>query len=174
MIKIRKAKKTDIIKLIKLHREVAKVKNGIARTPQEISKKYVTDFLTNSLKKGLIFVAENNDNLVAEIHCYKLEPNCFKNNLSNLTIVVHPDFHDQGIGKKIFLHLLNEVKTKHKNILRIELTVRQSNQRAIKIYQSLGFEIEGIMKNRILDAEGKNSGDTMMAWFNPEFICDKN
>ncbi len=172
-MKIREAKKSDISKLIKLYREAAKVKNGIARTSQEISRKYITDFLTNSLKKGLIFIAENKDNLVAEIHCYKLEPNCFKHTLSNLTIIVHPDFHGQGIGKKLFLHLLNKIKTKHKNILRVELTARQTNQRAIKIYQSLGFEIEGIMKNRILDAEGCPSGDTMMAWFNPKFISDK-
>lgn len=166
---IRKARRSDISSLLKLHRAASLVENGIARTAKEISKKYIAEFVRNSLKKGLIFVAEINKEIVAEIHCYKFEPACFKHTFSNTTIVVHPDFIGKGIGRKIFSHLLEEIKSNRPDIARLELNVRQNNHGAIKLYESLGFEIEGILKNRILDAEKKISSDTQMAWLNPNF-----
>jgi len=167
---IRQANKSDISQLLELYRSVAETKNGIARTPKEISKKTIKEFVKNSLKKGLIFVIENDKKLIAEIHCYKYEPACFKHVLANLTLVVHPDFQGQGLGKKIFSHLLLEITKNHREIARVELFVRQSNHHGIMLYKSLGFEIEGICKNRILDADGNLDGDTMMAWMRPEFV----
>ena len=167
---IRKATKLDAKAIFKLNFDAAKTPNGIARTAEEVSQEGVDYFIENSLKNGFIFVAQNPENskeLIAEIHCYKFEPSCFKHTLANLTLVVHPSFQGQGWGKKIFSHLLNELK--HSNILRVELTVRQSNPSAIKLYQSLGFKIEGILEKRILDSEGKLSDDTMMAWLNPHY-----
>lgn len=171
-MKLRKATKSDAVEIFNLNVEAAKTKNGIARAPEEISQKDVKNFIEKSLKSGLIFVIshpENPKKLIAEIHCYKHEPQCFKHVLGNLTLVVHPEFQGRGLGKKIFSHLLEEIKENHPSIARVELSSRQSNLRGIKLYQSLGFEIEGIMQKRILDADGVLSGDTMMAWFNPNF-----
>jgi N-acetylglutamate synthase-like GNAT family acetyltransferase len=81
MIKVRQANQSDIFQLLKLYQAAAQTKNGIARKPEEISKKLIADFVKNSSKSGLIFVIENPDNraeLIAEIHCYKHEPLCFK------------------------------------------------------------------------------------------------
>ena len=172
---IRQANQSDILQLLKLYQAAAKTKNGIARKPAEISKKLITDFVKNSKQNGLIFVVENPNNraeLIAEIHCYKHEPLCFKHVLGNLILVVHPNFQRQGLGRKIFSHLLLEVEKNHPNIARVELFVRQNNFGAIKLYQSLGFEIEGICQKRILDADENIGGDAIMAWFNPNFLSD--
>lgn len=166
---LRPATLSDIPKLLTLHRAAAKTPNGIARAPREITKKTITNFVKPALKTGLIFVIENNQNLIAEIHCYKYEPACFQHTLANLTLVVHPDFQGQGLGRKIFSHLLAQIQTNHSEIARVELFCRQSNPRGISLYQSLGFVIEGICRNRILDAKGDLDGDTMMSWFNPAF-----
>jgi putative acetyltransferase len=168
-MKLRKAKKTDVLKLLKLYKSAAKTENGIARTPNEIDKNFIAHFLKNALKKGLIFVIENEGELIAEIHCYRFDPVCFRHTMANLTLVVHPDFQGMGFGKKIFTHLLDEIENKHPDILRVELFVRKSNLRGKKLYQSLGFKVEGSCKNRILNAEGNLEDDTMMAWFNPGF-----
>ncbi len=170
---IRQANKSDIPSLIKLYRFAAKTKNGIARQPQEISEVFVKNFVKNSLKKGLIFVAENPKNpeeLIAEIHCYKHDPLCFKHVFGNLILVVSPSFQGRGLGKKIFSHLLAKTIKNHHEIARIELFVRQNNLRAVKLYQDLGFVVEGIFRNRVLNAEGKLDADIMMAWFNPAFV----
>jgi ribosomal protein S18 acetylase RimI-like enzyme len=169
---LRQATKSDLEKIVELHRRAAETANGIARTPAEVTTNYVADFLHNALAKGLIFVAENPHNsqkLIAEIHCYKFDPACFQHTLANLTLVVHPDFQGHGVGKAIFSRLLDEIKSQHPNIARVELTVRQSNPKAIGLYQKLGFKIEGICENRILNAAGELDGDTMMGWMNPNF-----
>lgn len=168
----RKAKKTDLKKITELYKKSAETPNGIARTPQEISENYVADFLNNALATGLIFVVphpENAGELIAEIHCYKFEPACFKHVLANLTIVVHPDFQGRGLGRKIFEHLLQEIQNHHPEIARVELFTRDNNPRGIRLYQSLGFKIEGVCEKRILDAAGNLGADTMMAWLNPNF-----
>jgi putative acetyltransferase len=130
----------------------------------------VNDFVTNSLAKGLIFIVENEGKIIAEIHCYRYDPLCFKHTLSNLVLTVDPNFQGQGIGRKIFSHLLEEVSKNHPDILRVELFTRQKNLRGIALYKSLGFEIDGVLKNRILDSDGNMSDDTIMAWFNPNFL----
>ncbi|OFW80971.1 MAG: hypothetical protein A2887_01670 [Alphaproteobacteria bacterium RIFCSPLOWO2_01_FULL_40_26] len=169
-MRIRKAQKTDAKKIFELHLKAAEIKDGVARMPKEIFLHDIEDFVDEALQKGLIFVGEIDEKIIAEIHCYKNFPHCFKHCLSNTTLVVHPDFHKLGLGRKIFSHLLEEIKNHHHNIARVELFCRQSNSHAIKLYQSLGFEIEGICKNRLLDSKNELSDDTMMAWFNPEFL----
>lgn len=175
-MKVRKALKTDLEKIIILHKKAAETIDGIARTPAEINENYVSNFLDNALEKGLIFVIENPDNsqeLIAEIHCYKHDPKCFQNTLGNLTIVVHPNFQSQGLGRIIFSHLLKEIEANHPDIVRVELMVRQSNKKAVKLYQNLGFEIEGICKNRISNFKGELENDMMMAWLNSNFTNQK-
>lgn len=175
-MKIRKALKTDLEKIIILHKKAAETIDGIARTPAEINENYVSDFLDNALEKGLIFVIENPNNsqeLIAEIHCYKYDPKCFQHTLGNLTIVVHPNFQNQGLGKIIFSYLLKEIEANHQDIARVELMVRQSNKKAAKLYQNLEFEIEGVCKNRISNSEGELESDMMMAWLNSNFINKK-
>ncbi|MBU6338771.1 MAG: GNAT family N-acetyltransferase [Rickettsiales bacterium] len=172
-MKIRKAEISDLEQILILHKETAKTANGIARKPHEINEENVKDFVEKSLKSGLIFVAEDTANphrLIAEIHCFKHEAECFKHTLSNLTIAVHPNFQGQGIGRKIFAYLLTRVEVQHPEIARIELMVRQSNNRGLKLYQDLGFEIEGHCKRRILNNDGKLESDIMMGWYNPAFI----
>jgi ribosomal protein S18 acetylase RimI-like enzyme len=175
MIKVRQANQSEIFQLLKLYQAAAQTKNGIARKPEEISKKLIADFVKNSSKSGLIFVIENPDNraeLIAEIHCYKHEPLCFKHVFGNLILVIHPNFQGQGLGRKIFSHLLLEVAKNHHNIARIELFCRQNNLRGLKLYQSLGFVVEGILKNRVLNSENEIDADIIMAWFNPNFLSD--
>jgi putative acetyltransferase len=88
----------------------------------------------------------------------------------NLTIVVDQDFHGQGVGKKLFSYLLQEIEKNHSEILRVELMTRSSNKAGQRLYESLGFKFEGVMKNRILNSEGQLEDDLMMAWMNPNFV----
>jgi ribosomal protein S18 acetylase RimI-like enzyme len=48
------------------------------------------------------------------------------------------------------------------------LIARESNQKAIELYQKLGFSIEGKMKNRIKNLDNSFEADIMMAWFREE------
>lgn len=167
---IRQANQNDFFKIFSLYKKVATKTIGIARSSEEITEKYIDSFMTNAHNDGIELVIENLENknhLIAEIHCLRLTPKIFNHILGNLTIVVDPDFHGKGIGKLIFNKLL-ELISERKDILRVELVCRETNIKGIELYKKLGFEIEGVMKNRTLTANNIES-DYIMAWFNPNF-----
>ena len=70
------------------------------------------------------------------------------------------DFQGKGLGKKFLKKLIDDLK--HEGFLRIQLTVEADNDRAIKLYQSLGFEVEGRMKNWFKRASENEYKDELM------------
>lgn len=161
---IRAATLSDLNLIAKLYQAVAVIPGGIARQADEITWEYVENNLSKSLQNGICLVAEEDNQVVAEIHSFKLVPKVFDHVLSELTIVVHPDCQGKGIGKEIFTTFLQEVKTNRPEILRVELIARESNEKAINFYQKIGFRIEGKLENRISNSDGTFESDIPMAW----------
>lgn len=92
---IRKAVSKDLGKIVDLYTLVSKTIGGLARTENEITKDYVKEFVGKSLQNGIQFVIVDNYNhekIVAEIHCYKLQPRVFGHILSELTIAVDNEY----------------------------------------------------------------------------------
>jgi ribosomal protein S18 acetylase RimI-like enzyme len=165
----------DVHRLIELYKVVAQTEGGIARVEQEISESYVRDFLEKSLSSGIIIVGENPDDpeeLVAEVHAYKAGIKVFDHVLGDLTIVVHPKFQGKKLGRTIFTIFLEEVGRNRPDIGRVELIAREGNLKAIELYQSLGFQIEGRLEMRIKTPEGNYEADIPMGWQNPNFEFD--
>jgi ribosomal protein S18 acetylase RimI-like enzyme len=165
---IRRVIESDLEKILALYKLVSNNIGGLARTYDEINKNYIEQIHSKSKRNGLQFIIQENlkeDKIIAEIHGYKLEPKVFSHVLSEITIVVHPDYQGKGLGKEIFQHLLNDIQNNRKDIVRVELIARESNQKAIELYQKLGFSIEGKMKNRIKNLDNSFEADIMMAWF---------
>ena len=162
----------DLDRLIKLYQEVARTEGGIARLEPEITPEYVSSFLEKSLATGLIIVGENPDNedeLIAEIHAFKAGIQVFDHVLSDLTIVVHPSFQKKKLGRTILTIFLEEVGRNRPDIGRVELIARESNEKAIALYQSLGFLIEGRLEMRIRTTDRHYEADIPMGWQNPNF-----
>ncbi len=168
-ISIRLTGAEDYSQLISLYKEVAAKSGGIIRIDDEINFDYVNMFIENSLRQGLSLVAEVNSRIVAEIHAYTPGIYAFQHMLSDLTIVVHPEFQNQGIGKKLFSEFLRIVQEDFAHILRIELYVREENKPIVEFYESLGFINEGRQKNKILNRANELETPLHMAWFNPSF-----
>jgi len=168
-VTIRRASDQDYSALINLYREVARISGGIIRTDQEINVEYINEFIENSIRKGLSLVAVKDSGIVGEIHAYTPEIYAFRHMLSDLTLVVHPDHQNQGIGRKLFSTFLNTVQHEFPHILRLELYVREENKPIVRFYESLGFINEGRQKNKILNADNELETPLHMAWFNPNF-----
>jgi ribosomal protein S18 acetylase RimI-like enzyme len=155
-----------------LHLAVSRQKNGIARWEHEINDDYVRHFMQKSLDGGLMIVAEHPKNpgeLIAEIHASKSKIHVFSHVMADLTIAVHPDWQGKRIGRTLFTIFLEEIATNRPDIGKVELYTRESNQRALQLYQSLGFRIEGRMEMRIRTPEGNYEADIPMGWQNPNF-----
>jgi len=169
---VRKGKASDVKGLYELYRDVSKIPGGIARTRAEITESYIEHFLQTALKRGLIIVAQEEGKggkLRGAIHAYRPNPKAFSHVLSSLTIVVHPDTQGHGVGRQIFSEFLDTVKKSNRDILRVELFVRESNLRGILLYETLGFVREGRMENRMKRIGGGHEADIYMAWSNPKF-----
>lgn len=161
---IRSASLIDAEKIHLLYQAVARIEGGLARVEAEISKEYVEHNLSTGLSKGICLVAQQGEQIIAEVHAYPPFPKVFAHVLSDLTIAVHPDFQSIGVGRAIFTRMLDMVREQRPTILRVELIARESNQKAIRFYESLGFEIEGAMKGRIRRPDGSFEADISMAW----------
>lgn len=70
-----------------------------------------------------------------------------------LGIVVAQAYQGKGIGTSIINQLIDWAK-QNRTTTRIQLDTRKDNEVAVKLYQKLGFELEGCLKNSTL-LEGK-------------------
>lgn len=170
---VRISKPEDKNQILELYKRVSQTIGGLARTSDEITESYIENFITKSQKDGIQLIITDtifDNQIIAEIHCYKLEPKVFGHILSDLTIAVDPNYQGLGIGNLIFKTLLDKIQLERNDILRIELVARESNQKAIQFYQKLGFIIEGRFEKRILNEYNQFAADIPMAWFNKNYL----
>lgn len=80
--------------------------------------------------------------------------------IGSLGIGILAPYREQGLGKKLIQAALE--KARLKGLTRIELTVREHNQRAIALYEQFGFVTEGVHKNGVC-IEGKYENHVFMA-----------
>jgi putative acetyltransferase len=125
-----------------------------------------------SLLSGLVIVGDDPDNegeVIAEMHGYRHKLRVFSHVLTDVTVVVHPAYQGKKIGKTILSIFLNEIVHNHPEVGKIELITRESNVRAISLYQSVGFRIEGRLEMRIRSTDRRYEADIPMGWQNPNF-----
>ncbi|MDQ4120750.1 MAG: GNAT family N-acetyltransferase [Acidobacteriota bacterium] len=67
---------------------------------------------------------------------------------AQIVIGVLQVFSGQGVGTKLFLGL--EHWARQNSIHRLELTVMAHNDRAVKLYRKMGYEIEGTKRDSLL------------------------
>lgn len=162
---IRYAKADDFQAIIALYRRVAETPGGIARLRQEITEDYVKGFMSAvDAKAGIELVCEHEGQIVGEIHANTLGIHSFSHVLTELTIAVSPEHQGIGVGRQLFEGVLTYVRRDRPVITRIELMARESNTRAITFYQSLGFVVEGRLRQRIKTLGGEFEDDILLAW----------
>ena len=81
-----------------------------------------------------------------------------------LTVVVHPGHSGRGVGTALVSHL-QRIAQAAPDVHKLELLVRQTNARAIRLYERLGFVEEGRFKQRVRRPDGSFIDDVAMAWF---------
>jgi len=147
----------------RLYQRVSAESGGLARRPEEITEDYVQHFLTRSMSQGIGLVAEQAGELVAEIHAYQTGLRIFAHVLGDLTVAIDASAQGQGLGRRLFTELLTQVQYQLPQVSRVELLVRESNARAIALYEKLGFRQEGRFEGRVAGAQGLEA-DIPMAW----------
>ena len=79
----------------------------------------------------------------------------------SLGMMVHDQFQGRGIGRELLEALLH-VADNFLGLVRVELEVYPDNERAIRLYESCGFEHEG-RKRKAIWRHGEHQDALMMA-----------
>lgn len=78
-------------------------------------------------------------------------------------VAIHPDFGGKGFGKKL-MQIVLEMGEKQ-GAKRIELSTATTNVNAIHLYESVGFEKEGIFRNyTFLKSENRYLDEMVMSY----------
>lgn len=89
-------------------------------------------------------VAEHDENIIGYAEIQKHTNQSLKG-ITDLNIYLHQDYHQQGLGTAMLIHLLNQAQ--QQNIHKVNLQVVADNHPAIRLFQKLGFEPEGRIRH---------------------------
>ncbi|QKY71745.1 GNAT family N-acetyltransferase [Lentibacillus sp. CBA3610] len=129
---------------------------GERKTTVEQQKEAITRIGSES--RSVFFVAEADRGLAGFIAAFggKMKRNCHS---AYLALGVHDAFHGQGIATKLVMRVFDWAEAN--GISRLELTVIKDNVKAVKLYQKMGFQIEG-EKVHSLMIDGKPANEYYM------------
>ena len=148
--------------VLSLYRAAAAGPGGLARRPDEMDLAYVEGFLGKALAGGVTLGAWRGEVLCGEIHASRIGPEQFAHVLSDLTVAVDPAWQGRGVGRALFAALFEAARALSPQVTRIELMAREGNIDAIRLYERLGFVIEGRFVQRVRMPDGRLEDDIAM------------
>lgn len=104
------------------------------------TEKWFDRAVINNLRIDLVF--EENKSIIAMTGLTNIDTN---NGLAEFYIMVNPNFQGNGYGSKSTIFTINYAFNNY-NIHKIYLYTNEFNERANKLYEKLGFQLEGIMR----------------------------
>lgn len=93
-------------------------------------------------RTDLVLLAERDGQVLGSAGLHPVGQALRRRHAAMLGISVAPEAQGQGVGRAL-MQALCDYADRWAQILRIELTVFTDNERAIRLYRSLGFEHEG-------------------------------
>ena len=151
------AQATDAPALIECFNQVARETDFLVMDDQDFqpSVEQTREILAASQRKPdqLCLLAKMEETIIGLIHVKSQKPYRISH-IGDVFMAVRKDYWGHGIGRI----LLEEVVTWAQEmglLKRLELTVQIRNERAVRLYQSCGFEIEGTQKRGARTDEGE-------------------
>lgn len=124
-----------------------------------------TSFLSDLGPNDHHFVAVLEDGTVIGAACLQTFGNPRMRHAGSVALMVHADYQNAGVGTALLKALL-DLADNWLMLVRVELTVFADNERAIHLYEKLGFEKEGLKRMTTVRG-GKYADEYMMARLRP-------
>jgi len=151
---IRAAKADDAEKFINMLKELDTQTKNMLFEPGErkITLEQMKEkIISMSGSDGLTLLIEEKEKIGGFLSAQRGIPNRIHHS-AYIVIGMLKEYRGQNLGTKLFEKL--EKWAIENNIIRLELTVVTSNEGAVKLYENMGFKIEGIKeKSMIVDRE---------------------
>lgn len=172
---IRPVRESDAAQMNELLIEICRAGVGSVRLPDEMRKsdeealesvRKFTPGGENSGPRGCLFVADVDGRVAGEGSIKRMSPSRLRH-IAHIGISVHPEFQGLGLGRALMEAMMawaREVRDpKLPDITRVDLAVFADNTKARRLYESFGFEVEGVRKNFIRYEDGRMVDDLIMA-----------
>src|SRR5690554_574334 len=144
---IRKAHSEDASRVIEYIKKVANESDCLTFNTEEFNKTIEEEKEliknTNQKENCIFLIAEVKEKIVGMLNFNASDRSRIRH-MGEFGISVLKEFWGQGIGSLLLKYLL-EWSKETKIIRKINLKVREDNQRAIELYINFGFEKEGII-----------------------------
>lgn len=114
------------------------------------------------LQKQVLYIFEHNNHAAG---MFKLIPLQHRNaHIAYLGgVAIHPDFAGKGLGSVMMQEIISLGKSMH--LLRIELSTAVENEKAVYLYEKLGFKKEGVLRKYThLISENRFLDEVMMSY----------
>jgi len=160
---MRQARPSDAPAIAELMRQVAEAGFSFA-SPEEVDEQRVLRDLEEGL--GLRIVAERAGGELAGY--LKLDPGRYvsSSRTARLQMGVRRDLQGKGIGKELLRAAIAWAEAGA--VDRIEVFVRATNGRALKLYERFGFVEEGRLRQRVRQPDGRRIDDVVLGR-----LCDR-
>ncbi len=162
---LRMVRPADAEALCELTRLVAEVGEGMARTtaevPQTAEETAVGVRRWMRERRGLFIVAERDARIMAQADI-RVPPLTRLAHVGHFTVSVHPASQGLGLGRAMTQAALDWAQ--ESGLEQVNLTVFAANERARKLYASLGFVEQGLRRKYIRYREGEYDDDVLMVW----------
>lgn len=139
----------------------------LAREPGEFNftLEQEREFVKNNIndENSLFLIAEINGKIIGNCSVGGVINNKRFLHRAAMGIVVIKDYWNRGVGKNLMQECIKWCK--EKGVEQLELEVVTQNNRAISMYQNLGFEICGTKKHALKYADGSYEDEYFMCLF---------
>ncbi|MBF8807608.1 MAG: GNAT family N-acetyltransferase [Enterococcus lacertideformus] len=157
VLTIREAKVEDANRLLTMMQQVNKETDFLIMDENILSLKPETlaieiDYLRESIN-NLLLIASTNTKIIGVISV-KAEEQFRTAHVGEVGISVLKDYWGLGVGTMMLEEVLFWAK-ENGVLFRLELDVQVRNERAVRLYQKMGFKIEAIMKRGARKEDGE-------------------
>lgn len=127
-------------------------------TPVEREKHIIENILADDAVEW--FVAEYDHKVIGQCSVGLVRRNARYRHRAEVAFVILKDFCNLGIGGRMMEECIKWCK--EHGITQMELDVVKNNDRAVKMYQSFGFEVIGIKENALRYLDGTYADEYLM------------
>jgi Acetyltransferases len=140
-MKIKNAELIDLLSILELQK-LCYQENAERYNDYKIGPLVQTIYdLKEEFKNSIILKVEDDSKIIGSVRAFEKNKSCYIGR-----IIVHPDYQNKGIGKKLMV----EIENRFPKCVRFELFTGFKDQKNIYFYQKLGywiFKIEKVTDN---------------------------
>lgn len=114
---------------------------------------------TSDLENNIILIARDENRVAGHLQILIGTSPRFQE-MGDLFIYLHQDYQNAGLGAALMHEAI--ASARQRGLHRVELTVVADNHRAIRLYEKVGFQREGLKRENYQGEDGKYHDEVVM------------